>query len=224
MFKGEKRLKRIICFFVLGITIFFLISYLFNNGTRKENNEDEDIIEIIDKKMTINGHDILVPQILGDKNDIQSLNKILIKEIECYIDKESNLYDFNYIIKHNDGNYVSLIIEILQNKKTLPHPGKQAHAINIDIRGKKLLQNNDLVEEKKDFCEDIKNGRYKLSNVNEIPNNVAYPSGYIEKKTLDEIEEMYDNRLIEVFISNRSLGFIVRLPYAIGSYAILEYE
>lgn len=218
-------MKRFSYFFVLSIFVFGLICYLINNATRENNKIKEERyagIEIIDKRMDIKGHNILVPQISGDKNTVQYLNKMIIKKIEWYIDKESSLYDFGYIVKYNNGRYVSIIIEMTQYKKTLPHPGKQAHAINLDFKKKKLLDNNDLVPNQKQFCEDIKCGRYTLLSENEIPNNVAYPSGYIENKKIDEIEEMYNNKELEIFIANRSLGFVAIVPYAIGNYAIFE--
>lgn len=210
---------------MLSIFVFGLIYYLINNAARENTRIEEEGkigIEIIDRRMDIKGHHISVPQILGDTNTVQNFNKIIIKKIERYIDKESSLYDFKYNIKCNDGRYVSIIIEMIQYKEALPHPGKQAHAINLDLKEKKLLDNNDLVPNQKKLCEDIKNDRYILLPENEIPNNVAYPSGYIENKKIDEIEEMYINKELEMFISSKSLGFIAIVPYAMGNYAIFE--
>ncbi len=217
--------KNIVFFCVLSIFVFGLIYHLISNATKDNDSikEEENIgIEIIDKNMDIKGHDILVPQISGDNDTVQYLNKKIIEKIECHIDRKSSLYNYHYIVKYNDGRYVSIIIEMEQYNKTLPHPAKRADAINIDYKKKKFLDNNDLMPNVKQFCEDVKGGRYKLLSENEIPNNVAYLSGYIENKKKTEIKEMYDSTEIEIFISNQSLGFILTEPYAMGGYAIFE--
>lgn len=194
--------------------------------TRQEENpvqtEEEISIEIIDKKMDIKGLYISVPQILGDTNTVQNFNKIIIKKIEEYIDEGSSVSEYHYTVQCNDGRYVSIIIEIMRNLGTSPYPGSQAYAINLDVKEKKLLDNDDLVPNPKKLCEDIKNGKYILLPEDEIPKNVAYPSGYIENKEIDEIEKMYMNKELEIFISSKSLGFIVVMPHAMGDYAIFE--
>lgn len=68
---------------MLSIFVFGLIYYLINNVANKNTRikEEENIgIEIIDKRMDINGHDISVPQILGDKDIVQNLNKTIIEK------------------------------------------------------------------------------------------------------------------------------------------------
>ena len=37
----------------------------------------------------------------------------MIEKIKLFIDQESELCDFHYIVKHNDGRYVSIITEII---------------------------------------------------------------------------------------------------------------
>lgn len=219
-------MKRIIYFCALSIFVFGLIYYLIANVANKNTRikeEENDGIEIIDKRMDIKGHDISVPQISGNKDIVQNCNKKIIEKIEWYIDKKSSIYDFRYHVKYNDGRYVSIILEMTQYKKGLPHPGKQAHAINLDFKEEKILDNDDLVSNQKQFCQDIKDGRYMLLSENEIPNNIAYSSDYIENKEIGEIEDMYNNKEFEIFISNQSLGFIAMVPYAIGNYAIFEW-
>lgn len=86
---------------MLSIFVFGLIYYLINNAARENTRIEEEGkigIEIIDRRMDIKGHHISVPQILGDTNTVQNFNKIIIKKIERYIDKESSLYDFKYNI------------------------------------------------------------------------------------------------------------------------------
>ena len=143
----------------------------------------QNAIEIIDKKMEMKGKSVSVPQVTGrDEKDLKIINQKIFEKIEEHIDRKSNLYDFNYIVKHNDGRYVSIIIVMLQYKRTMPHPGAQAYAINLDIKEKTILDNNALLLNVKEFCQDIKYGKYILLPENEIPNNIAYPSGYIENK------------------------------------------
>lgn len=218
-------MKKIFIFFMLIMLVFVGI-YCFNcyYGVHKyvKMNKKGDVrIEIINKKEKINGHkNISVPQIKGDNNTVQNINKMILEKIEMYIDKASNLYDFHYSVMHNDGRYVSIIIEMMQYRESLPHPGKQAHAINIDFRDGKIIDNKDLVSDKSSFFEDIKNGKYML--LTSISNNVSYSSDYIKNKTIEEIEEMFNNNSLELFMSNESIGFIATLPYAIGNYAIFE--
>jgi hypothetical protein len=208
--------------FVLTIFVIFIVIFFVNNAINKnvgiDKKEDIDTV-IIEQKMNINGHSISIPQISGHK----LINKMIIKKIKSYIDKESSSFDFSYAVKHNDRRYISIIIEMVQYKESLPHPGKQAHAINIDLMKNKMLDNNDLVSDKETFFEDIKCGKYVLLSKEEIPNNVSDSSGYVQEKTTDEIKEMFNNGALELYMSNQFLGFIAIVPYAMGNYAIFEY-
>lgn len=210
-------MNNIYLFYILNVLFLGLICNPIQNNDEKDNN-----IEITEQDMDINGHSVSAPLIAGDQNSVQYINDMIIENIKSYIDEESNLYEFRYVVEHNDGRYISIIIETMRYRKPAPYPVSQAHAINIDLKEKTMLYNDNLVSDKKAFCEDIKNGRYALLSEDEIPNNIAYPAGYIENMELEEIEEMFENEQIEIFISNQSLGFIVMLPHAMGSYAVFE--
>ncbi len=189
-----------------------------NDNNKQEMGKKRNAIQMTDKTTNIKGNCVVIPQLTGNTSDIKDINESIRTKIESFIDCKSTLDDFGYTITRNDENYISIIIELLQYKEGLPHPGKQAHAINIDVKKGELLNNTHIIDDVNDFYDDIKNGKYILSS--EINNNISYSSKYLNSQNRNELIEMFSDNGIEVFYTNHSLGFIIIVPYAIGNYAI----
>ena len=121
--------------------------------------------------------------------------------MECQEDsKLSVLFQYDYYI---DG---------------MAHPVVNAFAVNIDISNVKVIVLSDIIQNKKNIVEWLKEG--KLKSVVKNNHSIMDDGGYLKEKSNDELlTEMDDSSF---YITDNGIGFIFNTTYAVGSYMIYE--
>lgn len=233
---GKKEMKKRIVFIgknkkyykIIAILLFviILIGSLITFTARKEEEKKEEkktkdytVTSVVER---INSFDVTIPHVEGPDTETEEyLNKTIRKRIINIVkefNSEGTIYYFEYSIENKTEEILSILIQYDYMAKGAAHPYVNAFAINIDIKNKKIITIDKVINRHQvEFA--VKNNY--LKKVNKNGHGIEGKGTLEEEETIELFDEIGNNKF---YISDGKVGLIYDLIYARGSYEILETE
>lgn len=222
--KGTSMKRKKYKVFILILLIVCAGLQIFNLSKNKESGKDfeaDKYYSVKNEKISINGFDLEIPQIVDmkDENKQQELNEILKNSVKGYFSKISLSSDgiislFEYSIETKNESKLSILFTYQYYDKNMAHPLISAFATNIDLEKNEIIKLDDFKDRVRLFDKNT------FVHVTKRETSLIDDGGILEDKNIDELLQDMDNN--NFYFIDDKLGIIFDVPYACGGYSIYE--
>lgn len=205
-----------------------LIMENVTNINQLEFSQDTSSYDLSSEAYTYNDRiTVRYPQIININNHDKQmdLNKMIKERAYGYLDNytteemETFTLDINYNVTLKSEQFLSIQFSGYTFDEGAAHPNDIFYTINIDMNKSIALQLKDMVDIDEEFVAKFKEG--------ELQSTISEQKGILNERSDDEWIRLLkdaDSRQsgISSYLTNRSLGISVEVPFVVGNHAELE--